>query len=127
MKAEHAFTIEPHNLIIDCKDARAMGEFYSALLGVEPGEKYGFPTVSVPGLPVMIFVAEEDFVPPVWPEEPGKQQKELHLDFTVSNLSAAVAFAEAHGAKKAPAQFGDGHWVTLLDPAGHPFCLVPAK
>ena len=50
-----------------------------------------------------------------------------HLDFGVSDgaeLQAMAAKALSLGATKASEQYGDGDWLTLLDPAGHPFCLV---
>lgn len=38
-----------------------------------------------------------------------------------------AARAEALGAERAPAQFGGADFVTMLDPAGHPFCLCRAN
>lgn len=72
---------------------------------------------------VFLFIQEEGYVPPVWPEEEGMQQKQMHFDFQVSDVPSAVRQAEALGAVRAKAQFGETHFVTMLDPAGHPFCL----
>ena len=47
---------------------------------------------------------------------------QLHLDIGVEELDAAVARAEALGARQAEWQPQDDVRV-LLDPAGHPFCL----
>ncbi len=47
---------------------------------------------------------------------------QLHLDFQVEDLPAAVARAEALGARQADHQPQDDVRV-LLDPDGHPFCL----
>ena len=47
----------------------------------------------------------------------------MHFDFQVEDVAAAVRRAVALGAVKAAAQFGGDDFVTLLDPAGHPFCL----
>jgi hypothetical protein len=38
-------------------------------------------------------------------------------------VDAAVEYAVKLGAVKASMQYGGNHWVTLLDPEGHPFCL----
>ena len=57
------------------------------------------------------------------PEENGRQQKQMHFDFQVDDVAAAVGKAEALGAVKTEAQFGGNLFVTMLDPAGHPFCL----
>ena len=72
----------------------------------------------------MLFtVSEVRYVPPVWPEEPGKQQKQMHFNFQVDDLPAVANEAIRLGATKAAEQFGGEHFVTMLDPEGHPFCL----
>ena len=111
------------NLMIDCADAAALRDFYADLLNWSPVTLYGMPGVRGPEGFCYLFAQEEDYVPPVWPEEPGSQQKQLHVDYQVPDLAEAVAQAEALGAVKAEAQFGGNDFVTLLDPAGHPFCL----
>lgn len=75
---------------------------------------------------IFLFSQEEDYIRPVWPEETGKQQKQIHLDFQVPNLSEAIKRAEDLGAIKAEAQFGGEDFVTMIDPSGHPFCLCKA-
>ena len=47
----------------------------------------------------------------------------MHFDLQVDDLSAAVEEAIRLGATKSTAQFGDDHFVTVLDTEGHPFCL----
>lgn len=47
----------------------------------------------------------------------------MHLDFQVGDLDSAVADAVKLGTTVASAQPQDNVRV-LLDPAGHPFCLV---
>jgi hypothetical protein len=47
----------------------------------------------------------------------------MHLDFQVGDLDAAVADAVALGATVAEAQ-PQASVRVLIDPAGHPFCLV---
>lgn len=115
------------NLTIDCADAKALSAFYANLLGWNTSEAWGCPYVSSPDGPYsFLFVQEEDYVPPVWPEVEGKQQKQLHLDFQVKDYEGAIARAIELGAKKAETQFGPDHFTVLLDPAGHPFCLCKA-
>jgi Glyoxalase-like domain len=41
----------------------------------------------------------------------------------VDDVMAAVEYAKSLGASEADSQFGKNEWVTMLDPAGHPFCL----
>ena len=47
----------------------------------------------------------------------------MHFDFQVEDVPEAVKKAEFLGAVQAKAQFGGEHFTTMLDPAGHPFCL----
>lgn len=111
------------NVMVDCADAAALQAFYAALLGWDKGERYGMPAVFGPEGAVFLFAQEDDYVPPVWPEAPGAQQKQMHFDFQAPVLPQAVERAVALGARLAPDQFGGEDFVTLFDPAGHPFCL----
>ncbi|KAF0846932.1 hypothetical protein FNL39_104354 [Nocardia caishijiensis] len=60
--------------------------------------------------------------PPSWPGQDVPQQS--HLDLGVEDLDAAEKFAVGIGAVRADHQPGGDRWRVLLDPAGHPFCLV---
>ncbi len=111
------------NVMVDCADAALLQRFYGELLGWEQRQLYGCPAVRSAGGVVFLFTQEADYVPPVWPEEAGRQQKQMHFDFQVESVPEAVQRAEALGAVKAKAQFGGEEFVTMLDPAGHPFCL----
>lgn len=121
----NTFSIRIDDIMIDCDDAQKLGDFYAGLLGWDK-TTLGQNCVSVhtPGHPVRLLCQQENgYLPPVWPEASGTQQKMLHIDFTVSNLQAAVSHAVALGAKVAQKQYNPAQWTTLLDPAGHPFCL----
>lgn len=111
------------DIVVDCADEQALCSFYVGLLGWKKAELFGHPAVVSENGVMFLFVQEEDYVPCVWPEEEGEQQKQLHFDFLVSDMPASIARAEALGAKKAKAQFGGERFITMLDPAGHPFCL----
>lgn len=111
------------NVMVDCGDEKKLQKFYGELLGWELCELFGRPAVRSSSGVVFLFIEEEDYIPPVWPEEAGKQQKQMHFDFQVDNLAEMVRKAETLGAVKASAQFGGTDFVTMLDPAGHPFCL----
>ena len=111
------------NVMIDCGDEQQLREFYHKLLGWEKCAMYGRPALRSNDGFVLLFAEEKGYIPPAWPEGKGEQQKQMHFDFQVPDVAAAVASAQSLGATKAAAQFGGNEWVTMLDPAGHPFCL----
>ena len=111
------------NVMVDCDDEKKLQNFYGELLGWEKCELYARPAVRSSTGIVFLFIEETDYIRPVWPEEAGKQQKQMHFDFQVDNLPEMVKKAESLGATKAKDQFGGTDFVTMLDPAGHPFCL----
>ncbi|RPK93490.1 MULTISPECIES: VOC family protein [Streptomyces] len=114
--------------VLDAPDAAELADFYRRLLGwgtvqEEPGWVRLAPPGGGSGLG---FQTEEAYVPPVWPApsaSPGDQLMMLHLDFEVTDMEAGVAHAVAEGATPAEFQPQDDVRV-LLDPVGHPFCLV---
>jgi hypothetical protein len=112
------------NIAIDCKDAVRLRNFYAELLGGDSFLLYNLPALRSPLGLVFVFVEPDfEYVKPVWPEEIGKQQKQMHFGFEVDDLTTAVLQAEALGACKAESQFGGDDLVTMFDPEGHPFCL----
>ena len=111
------------NVMVDCGDEQTLQRFYGQLLNWETTTLFGRPAVRSAEGVVFLFCQEEDYVPPVWPEKDGCQQKQMHFDFQVDSVPEAVEKALELGAVKAPVQYGGEQFVTLLDPAGHPFCL----
>lgn len=117
-------------VVLECKDVAALSDFYIRLLGWEKnyGEGDEWADISAPSGGVKIaFQKNEDYISPVWPDEPGKQQQMAHLDFAVQNkeqMELAAQHALSCGAVMASTQYGEDKWITLLDPEGHPFCFV---
>ena len=124
--------IKIYSFTIDCRDPGALAKFYAGLLHydvvfsaaewaciAEPGRAKG----EAPGI---LFQLNEDYLPPVWPDEPGRQQQMAHLDLAVDDLDAAVKYAAGCGAVEAEEQFS-GDWRVMKDPEGHPFCLCSMK
>jgi Glyoxalase-like domain len=60
----------------------------------------------------------------VAPDWPNGSAQQLQLDFDVGDLDAGEAAVLAVGAVKAELQSVPNEWRVLIDPAGHPFCLV---
>ena len=122
-------TIALRTICLDCSDAQAMAAFYGRLLGWEPTfTEPDWVLMRDPGGAVgLSFQADPAYVPPVWPERPGEQQKMMQLDIwvqpgTQEALAEAVARALEAGGRLAEPQERDDLRV-ILDPAGHPLCL----
>lgn len=116
-------------VILERKNMECLIKFYSKFLDWPVVyEEDDFVRIQSPENEMGIAVQyAEDYVAPVWPAEAGKQQIMAHLDFGVKNkaeLQKAVDKAVRLGALVAKEQYGDGEWVTLTDPEGHPFCIV---
>ncbi len=109
---------------LDSPTPRDLARFYGTLLDWEiASEADDWVTLQPPdGVAYLAFHVNPDHVRPVWPPSPGQPQQQLHLDFQVEDLAAAVAHAVELGA--VPADFQPQDTVrVLLDPDGHPFCL----
>ena len=119
MKKEY----ELADIMIDCDDERKLQKFYADLLGWEMCEMYDSPAVKSSTGIVFLFYTVPGYERPVWPEKPGKPQQQLHLDFHVEDIYEAAERAEKLGAVRTKEQYGGDVWITMLDPAGHPFCL----
>jgi catechol 2,3-dioxygenase-like lactoylglutathione lyase family enzyme len=112
------------DLMIDCANAERARTFYANLTGWE--KTVAFDCLALKaynGMTILFVETDIPYVPPVWPEEPEKQQKQMHFNFQVDDLPFAVDEALRLGATKSANQYGGEHFVTMLDPEGHPFCL----
>lgn len=120
---------ELRTVILECKEIPPLLNFYSHLLSwpvVFKEDTFVRIESENTGMGIA-FQYDEDYIPPVWPSQVGKQQMMSHLDFAVKDkkeLEATTKRALQLGAKVADEQYGNGEWITLLDPAGHPFCFV---
>lgn len=113
---------------LDCPDPLQLAAFYARLTGLEVEPLGDFLPENVDWIellngegPTIAFQKIEPYVAPTWPE--GTPPQQLHLDFEVDDLDAAEVHALNVGATKASFQPGQTFRV-LLDPVGHPFCLV---
>lgn len=112
------------DLMIDCINPEQTRDFYANITGYEKLVAYDcFALKTDNGLIILYSKIDAPYIPPIWPEEPKQQQKQMHLDITVENISVAVEKAISFGATKATAQYGGDYWVTMLDPDDKPFCL----
>jgi len=121
------FPVVINSVTVDCRSPKTLADFYKNLLDWETvSESDDFVSLSTPGFPVRLgFQLNEDYVPPVWPEQAEQQQQMEHLDFKAANreeMQALVQHALACGARIADDQFSKD-WVVMIDPEGHPFCI----
>lgn len=113
-------------MAVEAPDPAALARFYTGLVGwpvvhEEPGTTV--LATGPDGTNFVVFQQATDYVRPVWPPVDGSQRPMMHLDFQVGDLDSAVAEARELGAEVAADQPQE-HVRVLLDPAGHPFCLV---
>jgi catechol 2,3-dioxygenase-like lactoylglutathione lyase family enzyme len=104
---------------LDAPDIESLAGFYAELAGWKiVGQEPDWITVQTGDGQEVAFQLAPDHVPPQWPSSEHPQQ--VHLDLLVDGYQAAADRAVALGATR----LADGPtWVTLADPAGHPFDL----
>ena len=112
-------------VVLDTDDIEALADFYRALLGWPDYENDGEYIYLRDGTKNtrLIFQKDPEYQKPVWPAEPEKQQQMLHLDFYTADMQKEVRHAIACGAKLSGVQYSE-YWTVMIDPAGHPFCIV---
>lgn len=106
-------------VILDAADIDTLARFYADLTGWEVADRDpGWITLRTGAGQEVAFQLAPDHVPPQWPSPEHPQQ--VHLDLLVEGRERAAARAVELGATR----LADGaSWVTLADPAGHPFDL----
>jgi hypothetical protein len=107
---------------LDCDDPAPLAAFWAGLLEGEVAFS-GDDFVAVKlGKIWLTAVRVENYVAPSWPSD--EVAKQMHLDLAVTDVESSTATALGLGATRPDHQPGDGSYVVLLDPAGHPFCLT---
>jgi catechol 2,3-dioxygenase-like lactoylglutathione lyase family enzyme len=101
----------------DAPDIRTLADFYAALTGwAIAREEPDWIALRASDGQEVAFQLAPDHVPPKWPGQELPQQ--FHLDLLVDGYQAAAHKAVELGATR----LADGpSWMTLADPAGHPF------
>ena len=108
--------------IFDAADIDRVGSFYAELTGWEvvrqDPDRFGIRT---PDGQEVEFQRAPDHVAPQWPGQEHPQQ--FHLDLQTEDPQAEAERAVGLGATR----LADGStWITMADPAGHPFDLCQA-
>lgn len=79
--------LEFKTVILECPNISELATFYSQFLGWPVVfKKEAFVRIQSPASGMGIgFQFDEDYVPPVWPNQAGEQQMMIHLHFGVAN------------------------------------------
>ncbi len=103
----------------DAPDIGKLASFYAALTGWQiVGNESDWIALQIPDGPQVAFQLAPDHIAPQWPGHEHPQQ--FHLDLLTDGYQEAAERAVELGAIR----LADGAtWVTLADPAGHPFDL----
>lgn len=119
-------TINFASVTLDCPNQEELAEFYTALLGwnKQRFDEEWLAVISPDKHICLLFQETKDYIPPVWPNEEGKQQQMTHLDFSASpnEKEAVISHALTCGATLASVQYSQDYTI-FIDPVGHPFCI----
>jgi len=104
---------------LDAADIDRLAAFYAELTGWQVIKKdLDWITLRADDGQELAFQLAPDHVAPAWPGQERPQQ--LHLDLLIDDHAGAAERAVALGATR----LAEGpSWITLTDPAGHPFDL----
>lgn len=107
---------------LDCRDPKALAEFWCALLRTTVRgsvDQYVGLKPAAPGMPRLILQGVPD-------HQPGRNSWHLDLHVaSVEELPAEVARAQSLGAGIVDKHDDNlGTWVVMADPEGNLFCLV---
>lgn len=125
------FQLDAMSVVLDSDNAEALSAFYAKMLGWEviphsPDDEWIVVFSEKNESFALVFQQVDDYKRPVWPWTPDQQQQMLHLDFYVENTDTAIEYALSCGAVLSEIQLDEG-WKVLIDPAGHPFCIIPKR
>jgi predicted enzyme related to lactoylglutathione lyase len=116
---------------IDVDDLERAIRFYTEAFGLRVGRRFGPAAVELLGAAAPFYLlvkpaGSSPSPPPAAPRDYRRHWTPVHLDFVVDDLEAAVARAEAAGARRESdiAAHPYGRIAMFADPFGHGFCLL---
>jgi len=115
--------------VLGTPDPPALAAFYRDLLGwkiIESDPHWARLRHPDDDRPSLSFQLETDHVRPVWPQQPGEQQMQAHLDIRVDDLETETARAVSLGAIVEKHQPQPDGVRVIRDPHGHVICLFLA-
>lgn len=111
-------------LTIDCPDPAPMAAFYARALGgtITLQDDTG-AQVRLGDGQLLLFRRVVEYRPPTWPSPQVPLQ--FHFEYYVDQVNLAEIQLQQLGATTAEFQDKDDPDLTvMLDPAGHPFCII---
>lgn len=106
-------------VVLDAADIDRLSAFYAELTGWKVLRRdEGWHTLETGDGRQVSFQQVPEHIAPQWPGQEHPQQ--FHLDLQVDGIEAAAERAAALGATRLAT---NPTWITLADPAGHPFDL----
>jgi catechol 2,3-dioxygenase-like lactoylglutathione lyase family enzyme len=115
-------------IVLECRDPMELARFYSALTGwplVFTDDDFAAIGEGPEAVFHLSFQRAPAHEPPTWPDPHSSMQSHLHIK--VKDLEAAERSVLELGGTKFSAQPAPARQRVVADPAGHPFCLVPAR
>ncbi|TMK21377.1 MAG: VOC family protein [Actinobacteria bacterium] len=116
-------------IIVDCRDPKALGEFWRQVLGYEVvDDSHGI--VEIAASPTDWDAVRAGPMPPTIVfgpvPEPKTVKNRLHIDVNPidSTQEAEVGRLIALGARRIDIGQGDVHWVVMADPEDNEFCVL---
>jgi predicted enzyme related to lactoylglutathione lyase len=111
----------PFSVVIDCRDPKALAEFWSPARGYKGS---GWPHE-----PYVVLVGEKGLDAPLLllqrVDEPKQGKNRVHIDVYADDIEAEAARLVALGAKRVSEPFDehDAKWIVMNDPEGNEFCV----
>jgi lactoylglutathione lyase len=116
---------------IDVADLERAVAFYTEGLGLELSRRLGPDIAELTGAACRVYLTRHapgsrPFLDATSSRAYERHWTPVHLDFVVPELGAAVARAEAAGARREGGvrEFPGGRYVVLADPFGNGFCVL---
>jgi hypothetical protein len=115
--------LELSALTIDCSDPAVLGAFYTAVLGGTVTDRSDDVLFLQTAALTLIFRRVSDYKPPTWPSPEVPLQ--MHFELVVDDPAQAVIDLGRLGATPGSRHDVEGPDIrVMLDPAGHPFCVI---
>jgi catechol 2,3-dioxygenase-like lactoylglutathione lyase family enzyme len=110
-----------NNLTVDCRDPKALAEFWTGALGWHVVEE------SDEGVMIAPFTERHPGVFPVYFQENADDKvvkNRWHFDLVPGDQASEVARLQALGARHADIGQGEVAWVVMADVEGNEFCVL---